>query len=118
MFDIEKLAQLTRFQRNSVRPTAEDILGDPQYAEFLAFTTREEYVAWREEWKAAYTDLSGQIRTMRKEWRAEGQNHAFPLHGQLFRARCLARTMLAIRHASRIRAEAEYQSSRAVAVSE
>lgn len=81
--------------------------------EFLDFETKEQYIAWRAEWRKAYADLSLTIRTARQIWRAEGQEHDFIHQSNLFRYRKLARLMLALRRESKRRAEALYQKSKA-----
>jgi hypothetical protein len=88
---------------------------DPILQEFLVFDDRESYLAWRAEWKQQYAELSQSIRGLRKEWRAEGSNHNFQLHNNLLRSRALARSMLALRHASKARAEQLYQESKTIA---
>ena len=81
----------------------------------LPFTTKQEYLDWRAEWRAMYKDLSQEIRATRKLWRAEGQDHAPILTNALLSNRALARTMLALRRASKAKAERLYQEGRAKA---
>lgn len=81
--------------------------------EFLAFVTKDEYIAWRTEWKAAYAALSSEIRELRTKWRAEGSDHEPVLHTTLYSRRRLARLMMALRHESKRKAEQLYQQSKA-----
>lgn len=77
---------------------------DPKLQAFLTFESKTEYLAWRAEWKVAYAELSDRIRTLRTEWRAEGSDHDFQRHHALFSSRALARSMLALRAASKVKA--------------
>lgn len=79
---------------------------------FLTFETKEEYLAWRAEWRTAYRELSERIRELRPQWRAEGSDHQPQLHHALFTCRALARSMMALRAASKVKAEALYQASK------
>lgn len=80
--------------------------------EFLPFQSKDEYLAWRAEWRQAYKELSKDIRERRTAWRAEGQEHDPVLQGHLSNRRRLARLMLALRHESKRRAERLYQASK------
>jgi hypothetical protein len=82
---------------------------------YLDFETKDEYVAWRAEWKTAYAALSERIRELRTEWRAEGSVHDAARHNALFSSRALARSLLTLRKASKLRAEQLYQASKATA---
>lgn len=85
---------------------------DPALQPFLTFADRESYLAWRAEWKEAYRDLSAYIRFLRKQFRSEGSDHEVVTVSLLYSNRALARTMLALRHASKVKAEALYQASK------
>jgi hypothetical protein len=84
----------------------------PVLAKFLSFSNKEEYLSWRDEWRRAYADLSQTIRELRATWRAQGSDHLTSTHHALFGSRALARSMLALRKASKIRAEQQYQANK------
>jgi len=89
--------------------------GDAAIQEQLTFTNKEEYLAWRAEWKATYKELSAEIRTLRKQWRAEGSDHDISTHRALFSKRALARAMLTLRHASKKKAQELYLAEKEAA---
>lgn len=110
MIDIQKIQRISPWNPAYALESTDTAL-EP----FLTFTDKDGYLVWRSEWKAVYKDLSSRIREMRTTWRAEGSTHEPLLHNSLFGARAAARTMLAIRKASKVRAEALYQQAKAAA---
>lgn len=95
--------------------TYTDELSDTYINAYLTFETKEEYLAWRTAWRNHYKYLSGLIRGLRKEWRAQGSDHDPMTTSQLQRARAQARSMLQLRHASKRRAQALYEQEKATA---
>lgn len=83
---------------------------------FLTFNDRQSYVEWRADWKEEYREMSARIRSLRTTWRAEGSDHDPALHYQLFATRGRARSMLALRKASKAKAEQLYQQSKVEAI--
>ena len=88
---------------------------DPALVPFLTFESKAEYLEWRAEWKQAYRELSDNIRAVKKIFRAEGNDHEIQTVTSLYYTRALARTMLALRHASKVKTEALYQASKEAA---
>ena len=108
MIDLYLLASKFYWKQGTVQPYRPGYTFD----EFMQFSTKDEYLAWRKHWRETYAELSKEIRRMRKEWRAEGSEHAMPLHLQLLKYRSMARLMLVLRALSKKRAEALYQASK------
>lgn len=74
----------------------------------LTFTTREEYVAWRAEWRANYKLTSQRIRTARnniKNMQREGKwQGIWTQYSELGRAQHEARVLLDLRADSKVEA--------------
>ena len=88
---------------------------DPALEPYMPFTDKTEYIAWRTDWRRQYLEVSDQIRTVRTLWRAEGSSHSNEVHYGLFNARALARSMLVLRKASKVKSESLYQMGRVIA---
>lgn len=110
-FDLANLGTVVPYQPKDALQ-----VDDPKLQPFLSFETKEEYLAWRADWRERYADLSVSIRSARKTWRVEGNDHDAQNHNNLFYWRRLARTMLTLRAASKVKAEALYQQAKATAV--
>lgn len=91
--------QLQSISRWAVAATPEP--SDDGIQKQLGFEDRDSYLVWRQEWRQVYAALSAHIREIRAQWRAEGSEHDPLVHRALFNDRALARTMLALRAASK-----------------
>ncbi len=80
----------------------------------LNFTTREEYVAWRAEWRANYKLVSQRIRTARNTiknmQREDKWQGMWNQCAELVRARRDANELLELRIASKIEAGKQYNA--------
>lgn len=78
----------------------------------LTFTTREEYVAWRAEWRANYLLASQRIRTARNNvknmQREDKWQNIWFQYAELGRARRDANELLELRAASKVEAGRQY----------
>lgn len=110
VIDIQKLARISPWNPDHALEA-----DDKALQEHLSFTDKATYLEWRAEWREDYRDLSARIRSTRALWRAEGQNHEPAMTNALLAERALARTMLALRKASKVRAEQLYQEAKAQA---
>lgn len=107
MIDLQKLGRISPWNpANALKPE------DPVLESFLDFTDKEFYFMWRTDWRNQYDELSGQIRALRAVWRSQGSAHEMETHNALFNARAVARSMLAIRKASKAKAERLYQEAK------
>jgi len=110
MIDNQNLVRISPWDPNKAIQS-----DDPALEPFLTFTDKDSYLTWRAEWKAEYVELSSRIRALRAVWRSQGSNHAPETHHALFTSRAVARTVLALRAASKVKAERLYQEAKAAA---
>jgi hypothetical protein len=98
-------------------PTPDDFLTNKygKYGAFLDFATKDEYIAWRDEWRRVYADLTKEIRTVRAEWRKDKSGHTFTINHAYHSRRALARSMMSLRKASKVRAEQQYLAAKEAA---
>ena len=85
---------------------------DPALIPFLTYVGRAAYLAWVAEWQSLYRTLAVQIRADKVAWRAAGSEIPPQLRFDLFDARSLARTLLALRAAGKRDSWAKAQSQR------
>lgn len=85
----------------------------------INFNSRETYLEFRRDWKAAYRDLSSQIRETKvamKEAQKSGQeSRASSLQLEREMLRRKARKMLALLVEAKVEAQRQYETSRTLA---
>jgi len=85
----------------------------------LTFTTKDEYIAWRAEWRRQYAAKSEEIRAIRRDIREAQHDGICGTVGRLTSdiryLRAEATEMIALRHASKIRSQEQYLAAKAKA---
>jgi len=81
----------------------------------LTFTTREQYVAWRAQWRKEYAELSSRIRkenlALKDAFRGKGTASTWTIRHNLVVLRSTARAMLEMRAASKVRAQEQHKAA-------
>lgn len=77
------------------------------------FTNKEEYLAYRSNWKAEYKQLSKDIRTLKAEMRESGHQITWSEFSQLKKLKINATEMLEALKQAKIEAQNQYLASKA-----
>ena len=79
----------------------------------ITFTNKTEYLAWRQQWKAEYKNLSNQIRLLKASIREGMRNRCYVggLQNELRDLRAEATQMIELRKQSKIEAQKQYVAS-------
>lgn len=78
----------------------------------FTFKTREEYVAWRANWRAEYAKLSADIRKAKLEYKQDQRDGGCPTRGYIFDMKNAASNMILERMASKVEANRQYLASK------
>jgi hypothetical protein len=85
-------------------------------AEALTFTTRDDYLAWVADWKAAYAETADRIRALKRQRSPKNRPESttpMQVLTDLYRTRVTAKALLALRKASKVRAGEQWAARRA-----
>jgi len=77
------------------------------------FTNKEEYLAYRSNWKAEYKQLSKDIRTLKAEMRESGHQITWSEFSQLKKLKTNATEMLDALKQAKVEAQKQYLASKA-----
>ena len=78
----------------------------------LTFATKQDYLAYRAEWKSNYKDLSNQIRELKKEAHASYHHITWSEFLAIYKAKQKATEMLAELKEAKVLAQEQYLKSK------